>query len=40
MFYLNTIKQLFLFVEQLKSFYLTETSNWKTYTGGIKVEFK
>ena len=44
MFYLNTIEQVFLFVEQLSSLStLQQTSNWNTNTGGIpkfKVEFK
>ena len=45
MFYLNTIEQLFLFVEQLDllEVYLITDFNWNTNTGGIpkfKVEFK
>ena len=41
MFYLNTIEQLFLFVEQLDQ--LEVWNNWNTNSGGIpkfKVEFK
>ena len=45
MFYLNTIEQLFLSVEQLDQIEvcLIVDSNWNTNTGGIpkfKVEFK
>ena len=43
MFYLNTIEQLFLFVEQLDQLEVCLPSSWNTNTGGtpkFKVEFK